>query len=74
MVVDGSFLSPSKKRAEVEAGNTVFYPWGGNQKSLEINASDIMRGSSRSYKAELELAPDWHSDPDAMNKAFIKPL
>lgn len=71
--IDGAYLSPKQKRAEVERGNTVLYPWAGNQKSLQFNASDIMLGSSRRYKAELELHPDWATDPDAVHKAKLIP-
>ncbi len=70
---NGSFLSPAQKRAAVERGEAVFYPWAGNPKSQALNASDIMLGSSVGWTCELDLAPGWQEQSDLVHKAWIRP-
>lgn len=70
--IDGAYLSPTKKREAVERGDTVKYPWGGNDKTLQMNAADIMEGSSTPYVAWLEQNPDREHDIDAFHTAFLR--
>jgi hypothetical protein len=73
-IIDGAYLSPKEKRAEVEKGNTVKYPWAGNLKSLQFNASDIMLGSSAKYVIDIDYAPGYLEQSDLVHTAWIKPL
>ncbi len=72
--INASFLSPLEKRAAVDRGDTIFYPWAGNQNSLVRNAADIMGPSSTMYTTRLDLAPGWEREPDLVHKAWIIPV
>ncbi len=72
--IDAARLSASKKREAVEAGNNIHYPWGGNEKSLAMNAAEIMEGSSRPYRIQLIENPDKRTDIDAFHEAWIRPM
>ncbi len=72
--VDGTWLSPIQQKETVEAGDTVFFPWGGDIVAFELGAGDRMEGSFRKYSIQIEMQPGDNGDIGrTMRKARIIP-
>ncbi len=73
-MIDAANLTPDQRRAEVEAGNAITYPWPGTMKSLRLHAQHTMGDSTQKYEVNLNPAADYLSNPDAVHTAYIIPV
>lgn len=55
--IDAAYFSPHQKREALEKGQTIKYPWAGNEKTAKMNASDIMELSGSKQRYALEFIP-----------------
>lgn len=71
--IDGARLSATQKRLAVERGDTVHFPWGGNEKSLAMHATELMERSQARWKCWMVPNPERATDIDAFHEAYLGP-
>ncbi len=72
--LDASYLNARQKRERVEAGDSVYFPWGNrHRRAVQMNVADIMETSETVHWYKIELAPGQEEVPDAMHKLWIIP-